>query len=160
MKVFQILLNIVLGVCTIGGFVMMFLPIGNTIEVKWLFLSVVIALVINIFLSNILFEEKKKEKEKVFVKDAKFDGDKITIYFKKNQIYHIDALVCIYEDTIPNAMLIAIGEVKYCEKKYTTVEIIKEVNSESLRKLRDDRGNMKEKIFVIPAFKRKYICYL
>lgn len=153
MKVVEILL----GVCTVGGFILCLIPTNVTVSIKWVYGIIAVALFIVLSLVHIIKEEKQKEKEKVYVKDISFENNEYIIFFRKNQIYHVDALVCVYEDTVPDASLVAIGEVKYCEKNYTTVKIIKAIKKDVLDKFKDNRQNFTDKLFVIPAFKKDYI---
>lgn len=158
MKVF---INILLGVCTVGSIVIAFIPLAHvlSIKIKWIVLAIMLVIIIFLWLINMIIKEKERNvvNDKVYITDIKFINKDIIIYFDKNQIYHVDALVCVYEEAIPNPKLIAFGEVGYCENNYTTIKIIKKMDNECFAKFRNNRSEMIGKIFVITSFKRSYI---
>lgn len=152
-------IEISLGVCTVGGLAVVFIPMTNLISVKWFVLSIIIALVIIIWLINIIFDKTEDgiSSDKVYITDIKFDKSDIIIYFQKNQIYHVDALVCIYEEAIPDSKLVALGKVVYCENQYTKIKVIKIIDKECFIKFRNNRKEMDGKIYAITSFKKEYI---
>lgn len=162
----RIFIDILLGICTVASVVTIFIPINDevTIKIKWIVLFFMLAILIILWLIYIIIKKRKEERakrstdnDKVYITDIKFENNDIIIYFQKNQIYHVDALVCVYEDVIPDSKLIAIGEVEYCENNYTKIKIIKIINEKCFNQYRDDRRNMDRKIFVITSFKKDYI---
>ncbi len=155
-------IEILLKVCTIAGVVVIFIPLTNVIMIKWLILSIIISVVIILWLITIILNEGEEEgdcinDDKVYITDIEFDKNEIIIYFLKNQIYHVDALVCIYENAIPDSKLVALGEVVYCENNYTKIRVIKTLDKDCFKKFRNNRKEMNGKLFVITSFKKRYI---
>lgn len=156
------IIDIILAVCTIGSLIVIFIPMDKVlnIKVKWIVLGVIIVTIIILCCVNTIIKERQRSviSDKVYITDIKFEKNKdIIIYFDKNQMYHVDALVCIYEEAIPHPKLIAFGEVGYCENDHTTIKVIKKIDKECFIKFKNNRKEMIGKIFVITSFKRSYI---
>lgn len=152
-------IEVLQGVCTVGGLAVVFIPMTNFIPVKWFVLSIIIALIIIFWLITIIFDKEEDiiDSDKVYITDIKFDKSDTIIYFQENKIYHVDALVCIYEDTIPDSTLVAFGEVVYCENNYTKIKVIKTIDKECFKKFKNNRKEMDGKIYAITSFKKSYI---
>lgn len=157
-------IKILLGVCTVAGVVIVFIPMTGVMPIKWFVLSIIVAIVIILWLISIICKNRREENsedtisnDKVYITDIQFVKRDIIIYFLKNQIYHVDALVCIYEDSIPDPKLVAVGKVMYCENRYTKIKVIKILDRECFKKFKNNRQEMDGKIFAITSFKEEYI---